>query len=1202
MHQFVQMAEARRVFRFLSLLAVLLVAGATSSWASLSSYQFSVSTGTATDMSSATYVTSSNFSGWSNTDDAAAGPISIGFNFNFDGTTYTQFSVSTNGLMGLGSTTCTSTYSNSITGLSSPSIFALWDDQILSNGQNTSVSYLVTGTSPTRKLTVQWNTYSYSNSSATMIYQVRLYEGSNRIEFYYNSVSGASSFSASIGAFASSSNFASITSSTSTISYSSANNSTTPPSSGTLYSMAPCQQNITIAGNPASGGSVTMANGDSLLLGRLVQRGNSSTYQPLTIAMGAQPCSPVSYTYTISGANAGDYQISPASGPIAASGTNTPTITFTPTGIGKRVAQLTVADNQGFSITYNLAAQGTTRIQYIGNVSQGGTSTMINGDTLLLGKIVTRKTSQGFTPLSILNFNGNSAAPPANVAYAIIDPSGQYSVSPSSGSIGANQTSTPVVTFNPTGVGIQEATLRVSADGEPARNYLLRAFAAAPGGEFYLNGAKLGPTSALYVNQISCVGEIANTQAVTVTNTGYGDFTINSIDFYNTDTNYTQGTSHPLLRDASGRPIRSNDYDFSTTPGVAPLGANPKPVLPITLPQGRSITLYLTYVGQQPGKRYARAFIHTNGQNFLGTDTNAYGGAIPPTTMEGLLNFDLYGGAVGGVLSDNLAGGVPKTIVFPSLAVGETADMTVTIANPGQCDLRIAQKNLQIPAGDADEFKVLPGAFSNLQVDPQTGDYIVPSGTTTTLSVRFKPMQIGSRRASLWLKTNDSTVLVPGVTERGSFYLDLYGVGKPNLLSKNVDLGTAAIGIDKTSGSATFQNPSVSNVTITSIAISGTDAADFTQSMTTPWPTLPNMVKPGGQLNLAVDFAPLTGTAGQRTATLTVTVSTGETFTTTLTGMAGTRTLTANPTTVNFPPSSVGKASRQLITLTNSGTMPVTLSAAPALSGTNAADFSLSAFPRMMLAPGQIEYLEVTYMPTVAGTSTATVTFNSDAAGGAQTVALMAQASKTKLELNPTDVVRVTIPGDAGSHAVSQSIAVRNESDEAIRVTSVDLSGVDASQFRVAQTPEAIPANSEGTLVIEIQPNGHDLAASVAVHAENAVTGEQVVRQVEVNASQQRTSGVSLEAVAGNGMTLSQSVPNPAKGEATIAYRLAKGGEMELSLYDVNGVLVRQLETGYRESGAHQVRVDLSGLASGQYVYRLNADGVTLSRTVTVVK
>jgi hypothetical protein len=87
-----------------------------------------------------------------------------------------------------------------------------------------------------------------------------------------------------------------------------------------------------------------------------------------------------------------------------------------------------------------------------------------------------------------------------------------------------------------------------------------------------------------------------------------------------------------------------------------------------------------------------------------------------------------------------------------------------------------------------------------------------------------------------------------------------------------------------------------------------------------------------------------------------------------------------------------------------------------------------------------------------------------------------------------------------------------------------------------------------------------------------------------------------------NGMALHQSVPNPARDMVEIGYRLTKGGEMELGLYDAQGRLVRMLEAGQRNAGEGVVRVSVADLPSGVYHYRLTSEGRSVSRMLRIVR
>ncbi|MBK8196627.1 MAG: PPC domain-containing protein [Lewinellaceae bacterium] len=217
-------------------------------------YAFTTSTGATLDVmaGAATAIGAS-------VDDTPSGILDIGFSFSYEGTAYTQFSVSPDGFIKLGSPAAVSQFSNSIVSTTNiPKLFPYWDD--LATGTTGNVTYLVTGSAPNRVLKVQWfvtiprNTVGAANSTM----QAWLYETTNVIEFRYGAVGGNSS-SASLGINgATATNFHSITSTTHTSSTVTANNSNTIwPGSGRQYTFTPPQP---CAGTPSGGATVASAN------------------------------------------------------------------------------------------------------------------------------------------------------------------------------------------------------------------------------------------------------------------------------------------------------------------------------------------------------------------------------------------------------------------------------------------------------------------------------------------------------------------------------------------------------------------------------------------------------------------------------------------------------------------------------------------------------------------------------------------------------------------------------------------------------------------------------------------------------------------------------------------------------------------------------------------------------------------------------
>lgn len=83
---------------------------------------------------------------------------------------------------------------------------------------------------------------------------------------------------------------------------------------------------------------------------------------------------------------------------------------------------------------------------------------------------------------------------------------------------------------------------------------------------------------------------------------------------------------------------------------------------------------------------------------------------------------------------------------------------------------------------------------------------------------------------------------------------------------------------------------------------------------------------------------------------------------------------------------------------------------------------------------------------------------------------------------------------------------------------------------------------------------------------------------------------------------LEQNYPNPFNPATTICFALPEAGKVTLSVYDIAGRLVAALVDGHRTAGVHEVSFDAANLASGIYVYRLEAGQFTASGKMVLMK
>ena len=199
----------------------------------------------------------------------------------------------------------------------------------------------------------------------------------------------------------------------------------------------------------------------------------------------------------------------------------------------------------------------------------------------------------------------------------------------------------------------------------------------------------------------------------------------------------------------------------------------------------------------------------------------------------------------------------------------------------------------------------------------------------------------------------------------------------------------------------TLANGNAAAITISSIALGGANPGDFQIVSKTCGTSL----AASSSCTVNVVFGPTA--TGTRTATLTFTDSdsTGhQSVTLSGTGTSATSVLTASPSSLAYGSVGVGSSSAaQAASLYNGGSTTASISSI-AVSGTNAADFVISAKTcGTSLAPNGTCTVSVVFKPSASGTRAATLTFTDSATNSPQSVSLSGTGVVSSFTISPTN-------------------------------------------------------------------------------------------------------------------------------------------------------------------------------------------------------
>ncbi len=194
----------------------------------------------------------------------------------------------------------------------------------------------------------------------------------------------------------------------------------------------------------------------------------------------------------------------------------------------------------------------------------------------------------------------------------------------------------------------------------------------------------------------------------------------------------------------------------------------------------------------------------------------------------------------------------PTALDFPDLGVGNTSSpKTVTLTNKGDEVLTISS-DIAITGTNSGDFAV---SNHTCPLAPNT----LAAGGSCTINVTFMPQTVGAKAADLTI-TDDATDSPQKAPLTGNGITGAYVA----LSATSLTFASRPIGTTSAAQTVTLSNPGNATLTISSIAVTGTNSADFAETH-----TCGGNIAINASCTISVTFAP--SAEGARSAAVTIT-------------------------------------------------------------------------------------------------------------------------------------------------------------------------------------------------------------------------------------------------------------------------------------------------------------------------------------------
>jgi hypothetical protein len=295
-----------------------------------------------------------------------------------------------------------------------------------------------------------------------------------------------------------------------------------------------------------------------------------------------------------------------------------------------------------------------------------------------------------------------------------------------------------------------------------------------------------------------------------------------------------------------------------------------------------------------------------------------------------------------------------------------SATQTVTLSNTGNVAYTIS--SISLAGTNAADF--------GLNYNCPIGGAGLGANASCAITLTFRPTAAGTRTATVNIVTTANVNPTPSIS--------LTGKGtQVNLSTPSLTFAPEVVNAQSATQQVTLTNTGPAALHITTLALTGTNAGDFSQTNTCP---VGGNLGSGASCRVSLRFRPTA--VGVRTATLAITTNDPGTpvANVTLTGTGIQAAVSLTPASHDFGAVTARTTSAPFpFTLTNFGTAPLTISNI-SIGGANGNPFNQSNSCGNTLAVGASCTINVTFSPQKAGAAySATLQISDNAPGSPQT-------------------------------------------------------------------------------------------------------------------------------------------------------------------------------------------------------------------------